>query len=170
MNWWYINIFIFALSSLLSYLMYVTVMSLSVLRIVLKFLFYLSVHLPFFSYFPSHHDLAVRLSNLIVRKPVFWPHSSTEVMCDLILVIFPFSALVSLFAIYWSALNSLNVPSCSLSWKQLFLVDICIKHLYLPYCNPTSLVVVTTVMALCQHFKVKMIVHDAKFIQLVISI
>lgn len=53
--------------------------------------------------------------------------------------------------------------------KTFFLLDICIKYLYLPYCSHTSLVEVTTVMALCQHFKGKMIVHDAKFIHLVIS-
>lgn len=66
MNWWYINTGIFALSSLLFCVIYVIVMSLSVLRTVLEFVLLLCTCAFYFSFFLSQHDLAVRLSKLIV--------------------------------------------------------------------------------------------------------
>lgn len=131
MNWWYLNIGIFAFSvSLPSYAVYVAVMSLSVLRIVLEFLLYLSLPTFFFS---SQHDLAVRLLNSL----------SENLFSDLMLpLMFCMISPRSFFLLYLGflichLLNCFEFPECQELFfirNLAFFVNICIKYLNLQCC------------------------------------
>lgn len=146
MNWWYISIGIIALSSFLSYVIYVIVMSLRVLRIVLEFVLPFCTCAFFFYFFFLSTWFSSEALEFNCQKTCFltsffhWSHVWSHL---------GHSSFLCLGFLICHLLKCFGLSECSKlliirKKYQLLLLNICIKYLYLPYFYPASLAEVTT--------------------------